>query len=135
MPTEQRVLNDFAGRWTVDREIIPLRGAPGRFSGRAIWHPDGDGLLYEEQGTLVLDGQPPMAAHRRYHWHPDLWITFEDGRRFHQVPACGGTSTHWCDPDSYEACYDFTGWPGFRVTWQVSGSRKDYRMISRYLRA
>ncbi len=129
------MLSDFAGEWTLERMIEPAQGPSGRFEGTALWAPEATGLLYEEQGTLKLSGQPAMAAHRRYHWHHDLWITFEDGRRFHQVPARGGETSHWCDPDTYLATYDFESWPQFSVEWTVRGPRKDYQMTTVYRRA
>lgn len=135
MSSEARTLADFAGDWVLDRVIDPVQGPSGRFEGTARWTPDATGLLYEEQGTLQLEGHAAMAAHRRYHWHPDLWITFEDGRRFHQVPALGGQSRHWCDPDTYLATYDFEDWPQFSVRWSVHGPQKDYQMTTVYSKA
>jgi len=81
-----------------------------------------------------MPGQVPMTAVRRYIWQPDLTVWFDDGRFFHQVPGRGGQTQHWCDPDMYKVAYDFTHWPQFQVTWEVSGPRKDYRMVSQYTR-
>jgi hypothetical protein len=75
-----------------------------------------------------------MLAERRYVWHPDLSVHFDDGRFFHKIPQEGGATDHWCDPDSYEGCYDFSKWPDFGVTWRVTGPRKSYRMHSLYKR-
>ena len=75
-----------------------------------------------------------MQAERRYLWREDLTVWFEDGRFFHQVPAEGGETGHWCDPDQYDVTYHFNDWPDFQVVWRVKGPAKDYRMVSHYTR-
>jgi hypothetical protein len=143
-----RVLGDFAGTWDILRHIRPSLGAtaptaasaePTRFEGRAVWTPDQGGLAYIERGTLTLPGAAPMTAERRYRWTADLSVYFDDGRFFHSVPAGGGATAHWCDPDSYAGRYDFSAWdagdrPAFEVTWRVQGPRKNYSMHSRFTR-
>jgi hypothetical protein len=134
MPTDPRQLSDFEGRWRLSRRIVQDAGTEARFEGQAVWSPDAECLIYRETGTLTVTGQPPMQAERRYRWHPDLCVHFDDGRFFHRVPAQGGETDHWCDPDSYHVRYDFSAWPDFEVIWLVSGPRKSYRMFSRYAR-
>ena len=127
-----RVLSDFEGAWQITRDIRPESGAPGRFEGRGVWTPDADGLAYVERGTLTMAGVASMHAERRYRWGPDLSVYFDDGRVFHRVPAAGGETEHWCDPDRYKVIYDFFEWPKFEITWHVQGPRKAYTMISRH---
>ena len=126
-----RVLSDFIGRWRITRDITPASGPSARFEGYGTWAEDGE---YLEVGTLTLAGQPPMNAERRYRWDAELNIYFDDGRFFHQVPASGGEAAHWCDPDQYDATYDFTQWPQWSCTWRVRGPRKDYTMTTQYRR-
>jgi len=135
MPIEPRVLADFEGAWHLDRQIHHDDGTTAQFQGTASWVPEGDALLYHERGQLQIAGQVPLTSEQRYRWYPDLRVTFDDGRAFHTVPATGGETAHWCDPDQYDVTYDFTNWPAFRVTWNVKGPRKSYRMISAYTRA
>jgi hypothetical protein len=134
-------LQDFAGRWTLERRILDRRaGAEGRFDGRAELTPDGAGLAYVERGVLTLGVGTPMTAERRYHWTQaeggQIAVAFVDGRPFHSFDPTAGTAeaAHWCDPDDYRAHYDFTAWPLWRVVWQVRGPRKDTRMESFYRR-
>ncbi|KUF11504.1 DUF6314 family protein [Pseudoponticoccus marisrubri] len=127
-----RELADFLGQWALSREIRHDDGSAARFDGLAEWRPEGDGALYVEQGTLEMPGQGRFAAERRYRWAADLAVFFEDGRYFHQVPARGGTDTHWCDPDRYEVSYDFADWPRWQARWRVRGPRKGYVMVSSY---
>ncbi len=129
-----RILDDFEGRWLISRQITPANDPPGRFHGVATWTPVPEGLAYHEVGDLRIADHPSMQAERRYLWRRDLSVWFEDGRFFHTVPAGGGATGHWCDPDQYDVAYDFTKWPAFRVTWRVKGPTKDYRMISEYSR-
>lgn len=127
-----RTLSDFAGQWQLTRHITPKTGPAAHFEGTAEWQAAAGGLAYSEQGVMIVTGQPPMQAERRYFWAQDLRVFFEDGRFFHQVPPAGGQAHHWCDPDTYTGAYDFTDWPLFRVAWEVSGPRKDYHSITEY---
>ncbi|WP_299285849.1 DUF6314 family protein [uncultured Tateyamaria sp.] len=134
MPTE-RVLADFEGAWTLSRTITQNTGASATFEGRATWTGAGDdGLAYHETGLLHVPGAAPMKAERRYHWGPDLTVSFDDGQFFHSVPPQGGRATHFCDPDTYVVDYDFTKWPAFTATWTVNGPRKAYVMTTRFER-
>ncbi|MCC1492589.1 DUF6314 family protein [Cognatishimia sp. F0-27] len=132
-----RVLEDFRGLWRLERMISHGDGTTARFEGRAAWAAAAEGAPTDldcvETGTLILNGQS-FEAERRFRWDDTLRVWFDDGRFFHQVPPEGGTAAHWCDPDQYDAAYDFSGWPGWCCTWRVRGPRKDYRMVSRYER-
>ncbi len=129
-----RKLADFEGAFRLVRHITHVDAAPATFTGTATWSPDKDGLRYFEAGLLAIRGHHPMASERRYFWGPDLNVYFDDGRFFHQVPASGGSTSHWCDPDRYTASYHFNDWPNFQVVWRVKGPNKNYRMVSHYTR-
>ncbi|MDU9003575.1 DUF6314 family protein [Sedimentitalea todarodis] len=133
-PVRPRCLQDFEGGWELIRRIEHADGTLARFEGLSIWAPDGDGLCQEESGVLRIGKAAPIVARRRYLWRPILSVHFDDGRFFHDVPSTGGKASHWCAPDQYDVTYDFAPWPEFRVTWQVSGPRKSYRMDSIYRR-
>jgi len=126
-----RGLEGFLGTWQLAREISHGDGSSARFEGVAEWRAEGAGAVYVERGELVM-AQGRFAAERRYLWDRDLRVFFEDGRFFHQVPEAGGTASHWCDPDQYDADYDFSRWPDWQARWQVRGPRKAYVMVSRY---
>jgi hypothetical protein len=127
-----RRLQDFEGIWHMAREVVEKGGRHATVTGRAIWRRDGVGLAYTESGEMRIPGHAPMQVERRYRWDSDLAVYFEDGRFFHHVPPGGGETAHWCDPDQYDGVYDFGTWPEFRVTWQVRGPRKAYRMVTTY---
>lgn len=118
----------------IRREIVHAGGPTAHFEGQADWQPTKDGMIYVEQGMLHMTGQPPIKAERKYHWDNDLNIYFDDGRFFHRVPVDGGNAAHWCDPDQYDATYDFERWPEWSCTWKVRGPRKDYSLYSHYRR-
>lgn len=131
-------LQAFAGRWTLHRTITDRRGGPdGRFDGVAELRPDAEGLLYEETGQLHLGQAAPFHATRRYLWRADaggVLVSFEDGRPFHRI-ALGraqARDSHDCPPDIYRVSYDFSRWPHWLACWDVTGPRKDYRMVSDY---
>ncbi len=130
----RRRLEDFEGRWHLNREIRHDDGTHARFEGEADWRPDGPGLICREAGVLQMPEGPPMQAERRYLWRAGLRVYFDDGRFFHRVPVQGGTAEHWCDPDAYAVQYDFADWPAFSTIWRVDGPRKSYEMTSRFTR-
>ncbi len=129
-----RMLADFLGAWRFERSVAHAGGDTARVTGRATFTADAQGLVMDEVGQMSLNGAPPITATRRYLWRAGLHVLFEDGRPFHTVPPSGGTAQHWCDPDSYTVSYDFADWPDWTAAWQVSGPRKDYRMVTRYTR-
>ncbi|WP_212525814.1 DUF6314 family protein [Actibacterium sp. MT2.3-13A] len=133
-------LADFEGRWRLEREIDDAKaGQRARFSGTATFTREAaGGLLCDEAGTLILPGQPPLAAARRYLWRAeggDIAVFFHDGRPFHLIaPGARPEAGHDCPPDLYQVRYDFRRWPEWRAEWRVSGRRKDYLMRSTYAR-
>ena len=130
-----RDLADFIGRWVIEREIVHAGAPPAQFVGQAEWTATTGGADYFETGVLKLAGHSDMQAERRYRWDNDLNVYFDDGRFFHQVPALGGGTEHWCDPDDYKVAYDFDHWPQWSARWAVQGPRKNYVMTSRYRQA
>lgn len=129
-----RTLDDFAGLWTVTRRIRQDDGTGGRFEGRAEWCLDGAGADYVETGQFWLAEQGPFHAERRYRWTRDLTVFFDDGRVFHSVPPEGGEVAHWCPPDQYAGRYDFGDGAAWQVRWRVTGPRKAYTSVTRYVR-
>jgi hypothetical protein len=133
-------LSDFAGRWSLEREILDRRAdLTAHLSGTAVFTFNGADLRYEEEGRLEYPGQPPMMATRAYTWEDDgdgVWVFFDDGRPFHRFSLLRRMpeADHHCPPDMYHVTYDFTRWPDWSATWAVVGPRKNYRMISRYAR-
>lgn len=133
-------LDDFEGDWRVTREIVHTGGPDARFAGVARFLPDGAGLSYREEGELVIAGQVPVRAERRYLWRPGvagaIEVLFDDGRAFHRIDPATGASCdrHRCEQDVYDVAYDFGTWPEWSSCWRVTGPRKDYEMQSRYRR-
>ncbi|WP_322892141.1 MULTISPECIES: DUF6314 family protein [unclassified Yoonia] len=133
--------DDFAGRWQVVRRIDDRHGRmQGEFTGVAEMQPVGDaGLIYTESGQMRIGTAPVMQAVRRYLWDFGeglVTVRFEDGRDFHTfVPAGQAAGTdHPCGADHYRVVYDFTRWPLWRATWDVTGPRKDYTSVTDYSR-
>jgi len=135
----QRSLDDFLGRFSVERRIEDRRaGAQSWFEGRAEITAQDDGALYLEKGDLILGAQR-FTAERSYLWRPAgarIEVLFDDGRPFHDFdPVSGGQATeHLCGDDVYRGGYDFREWSCWSVTWEVSGPRKDYASVTWYVR-
>ncbi|KJZ20353.1 DUF6314 family protein [Loktanella sp. S4079] len=132
---------DFKGHWRLSRVITDrLSNQTGRLSGTAEFQDVGAGrLLYIEEGELRFGNAPPMAAKRQYLWlfHAGgVDVQFEDETAFHSFTPAGrprGTD-HPCGADIYQVQYDFSVWPEWQASWQVSGPRKDYTSVSQYRR-
>ena len=128
----------FLGDWQLAREIDDhLTGDSGSLAGLARITAMPDGFLYREDGQLSLPGRPPFTATRSYLWQANgagrIDVFFDDGRPFHSFALTrGAQAAHFCDPDTYLVEYDFSRWPRWKTTWDVTGPRKGYRMISRY---
>ncbi len=133
-------LQDFAGRWRLDRRISDARtGREGRFAGEAVFTPEGATLLYREAGELRLDDRT-MAAEQAHVWRQEgtrICVVFSDGRPFHCFEAGVATpaARHDCAPDIYRVAYDFGSWPDWRAEWRATGPGKDYVLVSTYRRA
>lgn len=133
--------DDFAGSWILSRQIVDRHGGQdGRMDGRMVLAPQGDDMLqYAEMGEMRLDNGPVLQASRSYLWRfaiDRVVVTFADGAAFHSfVPKGQAAGTdHPCGDDFYRVAYDFTPWPHWTATWDVSGPRKDYTSVSRYQR-
>ncbi len=131
-------LADFVGRWRLVRQIDDRRaGAIGRMEGETLFTPVGEGLRCDETGRLTYGGTE-MEARRTYLWRAvpgGVAVAFEDGREFHDFRfAPAPEASHICEPDHYRVRYDFSHWPDWSATWQVTGPRKDYLSSSRYSR-
>lgn len=131
-------LSDFEGLWEIDRRIEDRRtGETLRLTGHVRMQPVDDGLLYDEQGQLVLADGQTVSAVRQYLWRQEgtrVVVAFPDGRFFHSFDP-GNTApdaSHWCDPDSYDVRYDLSEWPFWQSVWKVKGPRKDYVMTTAF---
>lgn len=128
----------LSGKWQVTRVIRHTNDTTARFTGTAEWSPDGSGLRCDEIGLLTIGDMAPVTGNRTTLWQVQndrLSISFADGRPFHAIgagPRPG--ATHDCAPDTYCLTYDFTLWPHWSVRWHVTGPRKDYRALTRYVR-
>ena len=131
-------LPDLEGRWRVTREITDHRaGLTGQFTGEAVWSARNGGLIQTETGVMTYGTAPPMQATRRYLWQmqgADLVVLFEDGRPFHTVPAIDEEAVHDCPPDTYRVRYWFEGVDAFTTQWDVTGPRKDMRLVTTFAR-
>jgi len=137
-----RELQDFAGRWQIDRVIddaLTGQSITGQGVAHFIAEPTGH-LVYEEALSLIYPDQPrPFEATRRYIWQGQggvIEIRFEDGRLLQRLSLSGSNvgDVHHCDPDRYDGRYEFADWPQWRAIWRVTGPRKDYLMTTVYRR-
>lgn len=122
------------GRWRLARRLRDAR-LHGAFAGALTLTADGDGVRWDEAGTLRWAGQD-IPATRRYLLRPGAdgwWVHFEDGRPFHPWTP-GEWVTHPCRADVYRGLVTVDGPDRWRVLWDVAGPAKDQRIVSRLTR-
>ena len=126
------------GRWTLTRQIRHGDGRLDRLTGQAMFARSGRQLVLTETGVLNV-GDQTLEARQTYIWTEAVGridVYFHDQRPFHSVtlgdPA--PQTEHLCAPDRYHVAYDFADWPQWSATWRVEGPRKDYEMVSTYVR-
>jgi hypothetical protein len=129
----------LTGRWTVERTLEDAALGLGTFAGEAVFAPDGDGLLWREEGRLRLgayDG--PATRTLRIVPEDGGWmVRFADGRAFHPLDLREGACAveHPCGEDTYDGVYRVAGPDELEVRWRVRGPAKDGVIASRYRRA
>jgi hypothetical protein len=129
------------GKWHLERRLQDRRaGQQGRLTGSAAFTAEGAGLLYREEGQLVIGGYagPALQAYRYGFTTPGrAAVHFSDGRFFHDLDLTAGrwTATHLCAPDRYDGDFTVLDAAAWRVIWHVTGPRKDLMLDSRYCRA
>lgn len=134
------------GRWHLERRIDDRRaGQQGGLSGAAVFTPEEGGLLYREEGRLVLGDHanpvyqgPALQAYRYAFPAPArAAVHFRDGGFFHDLDLTAGAwaCVHRCDPDRYDGQFTVLDANAWRVVWTVSGPRKDLVLDSSYRRA
>ena len=138
MPTLSK--QDFLGAWQIERHIYDqLSDRAGTLVGTARFVLAGGDVQYSETGTLRWGQGAPMQATRTYVWKfddKDVAVQFENGAPFHdfRLDHSAPTAAHFCRPDHYEVAYDFATFPSWSATWRVKGPRKDYEMVTNFVR-
>ena len=122
------------GVWDLVREVRHGDGTVDRMVGTCRFTSTDAGFLQEEDGILET-AQGRFHATRRYYWAEAgdvAQVFFEDMRPFLEFPLASPKprAVHRCDPDRYEAVFDFTLWPDWTAEWTVTGPRKRYVMSS-----
>lgn len=129
-------LEGFVGKWRLNRTILQSNGDEFVFAGQAnfTWHEAR--LLYQEAGLVTAPNGSTLQAERTYFWQlgetNQIDVYFDDERYFHSFSGVAPFADHLCGDDYYKVNYNFDQWPLWESSWQVTGPRKDYRMISRY---
>ena len=124
----------LAGDWRLERQLEDrLRGTVGALSGQAGFHSDPEGLAYTESGVLHMYGcDYRVQRHYRYHFPEPGWarVLFEDGRLFHHLDLRTGcwSAEHRCGADLYRGRFRALAPDAWRMSWQITGPRKDLRL-------
>ncbi|MBC7633475.1 DUF6314 family protein [Aeromicrobium sp.] len=133
LPTSLDPLS-LTGTWELARVIDDhLADEVSRVEGSTGLTVEDDGRIrWVENGTLSRRGvELPVSRvlflQRR--GERGWFVTFEDGRDFHPWQP-GHAVEHRCAPDHYVGLVEAADGGAWRVTWRVTGPRKDYTMTS-----
>jgi len=135
---QQPLYDIVRGNWRVNRQIEDRHaGQHASFTGDADFTGDTE-LVYHEAGRLDLGGTE-LRAERHYTWRctdTGAEVLYADGSPFHTFSLAEGhaSAEHLCGEDLYRGAYVFENTENWRVTWTVSGPRKDYTSITGYKR-
>jgi uncharacterized protein DUF6314 len=131
----------LAGDWTIDRLVLDrANGMEGQFEGRAHFTLCGSALLYEEHGTLTFGEHRGRSGQSYRYDFPEgdgrANVHLRDGRPFHSLDLSQGQDfvSHACHPDLYDGRFVALGSSSWRSTWTVKGPRKDYDLVTMYVR-
>jgi uncharacterized protein DUF6314 len=131
----------FAGRWALDREIADLGGARiAEFTGTATFTPDETTLVYQERGTLSMDGHRGPATRTlcyRLRGPGQADAHFDHGGFFHALDLRSGrwSTRHPCRDDLYQGEFVVRGPDAWRQDWTVTGPAKSYTLATTFRRA
>ena len=120
----------LAGRWSTRRELLDrTTGVTGIFTGITAFTPDGDGLRWDEEGTVAwphFEG-PASRSYRISASGAVATVHFVDGRVLCRLDLRSGTSRdeHACPPDTYRVQFTVTSPSTIDYTWDVTGPSKD----------
>jgi Family of unknown function (DUF6314) len=134
-------LNRFLlGSWNMSRRMRDFRlGISGWFEGHANVCVQSGDLILQETGRLRF-GAHEADAGQRYVLTLDqphvARVKRADGSLFHELDLSSGSANilHRCGDDIYRGRYRVLHGDCFFVVWQVTGPRKDYRMVTRLMR-
>ena len=125
------------GTWTFDRHVHDRHAGRDLVAhGRLVLVLESDGhVRWSETGVLRWDDhETPVSRTLLMERRDDGWVVlFEDGRDFHPWTP-GAAVRHACGEDTYVGLVrNHESGCGWSVTWEVTGPRKDYTMVTTLL--
>ncbi|WP_420416853.1 DUF6314 family protein [Pacificispira sp.] len=127
---------DLGGRWRLSRLVFDFsEGTFLRGTGEMQAVADG-ARLWRLQETLIFNG---FEAQRDSLWQivgQSLHLRYADGAPLVVLDLTQGTAedAHLCAPDRYLARFKTLGSDRFKLSWRVTGPRKNYAMVTDYRR-
>lgn len=128
-------LGFLAGSWATRRNLLDrASGTAGTFTGTTTFTPDGDGLLWNEQGTVAwphFQG-PASRSYTVEGEGPAIAVYFPDGRLLCRLDLRSGEARddHACFPDAYLVEFRITSPSTVEYSWDVTGPAKDHLLTT-----
>jgi hypothetical protein len=120
----------LVGSWWTRRDLLDRSsGAAGTFAGTTTFTSDGEGLRWEERGTVSwphFEG-PASRSYAVRAAGPTIALHFPDGRLLCRLDLRTGEARdeHDCAPDTYRVTFRVTAWESIEYSWDVTGPAKD----------
>jgi hypothetical protein len=120
----------LVGSWRTRRDLLDRStGTAGSFVGTTTFTSDGEGLLWEERGTVSwphFEG-PASRSYAVRAAGPAMTLHFPDGRLLCRLDLRTGEARdeHDCFPDTYRVTFRVTTRETIEYSWDVTGPDKD----------
>ncbi|HMO02752.1 MAG TPA: DUF6314 family protein [Oligoflexia bacterium] len=144
----EKIRSILIGEWQLSRNISG-NIYPMELLGRASFKNCGDYLFYREEFKVPTPIGEILNGTREYQYYfnnDQLAIYFSSmgvrGGLFlslklstnNGINGTKGSGVHHCGSDRYDAEFNFLTYDNFKITYKVSGPKKDYTMITKYKR-
>ncbi|MBT4879691.1 MAG: hypothetical protein HON43_01795 [Alphaproteobacteria bacterium] len=128
------------GQWTLARSVTDFRDEK-TFSLKGIASYEGDFpiLIYNEEGKGIgpqFENDFFQSYTYKFNTISTADILFTDGRFFHELCLEKGPclTEHKCNQDIYQGSFTCLSHTQLKMCWHVKGPRKDYEIISTYIK-
>ncbi len=133
-------LRFLAGTWSTHRRLLDRAGGmTGVFTGTTSFTPDGEGLRWDEEGTVSwphFEGRALRTYLVRVSAPGVMEIRFPDGRLLCTLDLRSGLARdeHTCFPDTYRVDFAIRSLSRIEYCWEVTGPLKDLLLTTELTR-
>lgn len=140
IPGSDDPLRFLAGTWSTHRQLLDrTSGVSGVFTGTTSCTPDGEGLRWDEEGTVSwphFEGRALRTYLVRVSAPGVVQLRFPDGRLLCRLDLRSGPARdeHTCFPDTYRVDFAIVSRSRIAYCWDVTGPMKDLLLTTALIR-